>query len=383
MPQERRSQVDPVQAAVVAEIFEHYASDQSQRAIAAALNARGVPSPGSAWRGRTVRRAAGWLGSTIYSMLENQLYRGEYVCNRTMWIKNPDTGYREVRARPEAEWIKNTMLELRIIDEALWERVEARRRRSALRGAAVSAGIRASASTGRGPKFAFSGLLKCEQCGSSLAIVGGSGPYRTYGCSGHAYGRTCTNAATAKLSITEDRLAAAIKADLLTPALMAELESRVAKKLAAPVPKAAHGQRIADLRGQVANLTEAIATGALRCSPALGRRLADAEAELTRLEAEVARPRAKVIDFSGKLTAVVRKGVDRLLTHLHSDPHRARAAVREIVGEIPCAPDETGRFLVARVGLSETLLRAVGGFEEIVVAGARYSDVLAPPFDCA
>jgi site-specific DNA recombinase len=368
--------VDPEQAAVVVEIFENYASDQSPRSVAATLNARGVPSPGSAWRGRTVRRAAGWLGSTINSMLENPLYRGEYAWNRTAWIKNPDSGARVVRVRPVSEWVRHQMPELRIVADALWHRMEARRRRAAVRGAAVSAGIRASASTGRGPKFAFSGLLKCEQCGSSMVIVGGSGPYRSYGCAGYSHGRTCTNAATAKLIATENKLAAAIKDDLLTPALLADLESRVAKKLAAPVPKAAHGQRIADLRGQVNNLTDAIATGALRASPALGARLADAEAELARLEVEAARPKAKVIDFPAKLTATVRKAVDRLVTYLRSDPHRARAAVREIVGEIPCAPDPTGRFLVARVGLSETLLRAVGATEIFVVAGGRFRHCL-------
>lgn len=101
---------------------------------------------------------------------------------------------------------------------------------AALRGAAVSMEVRKNGSTGRGPKFTYSGLLKCELCDSSLVIVGGSGRYRTCGCSGHAYGRTCTNSATAKLIIVEDRLSNAIKMDLLSPELLADLETRVARR---------------------------------------------------------------------------------------------------------------------------------------------------------
>jgi len=127
--------IDPDQAEIVRKIFTLYASDHSQRAIAAALNERRVPSPGASWRGRTVRRASGWLGSTINSLLPNELYRGRMHWNKTEWRKNPDTGRRTTRSRPQSEWISHDMPELRIIEEALWERVIARRERASIRGA--------------------------------------------------------------------------------------------------------------------------------------------------------------------------------------------------------------------------------------------------------
>jgi len=163
---------------------------------------------------------------------------------------------------------------------------------------------------------------------------------------------------------------------MLSLSTLADLEARLAANLKPTASKVEDRRRMADLREQVADLTDAIATGALRASPALAARLADAEGELARLEADAARPKTKVIDFPGKLTARVRKAAENLMTYLRREPDRARAAAMEIAGEIPCAPDETGRFLVARVGLSETLLRAVGGSEILLVAGACYPTYL-------
>ena len=49
-------------------------------------------------------------------------------------------------------------------------------------------------------------------------------------------------------------------------------------------PKADHGKRIAALTAEIGNLTDAIASGMLKSSPAPAQRLQAAEAELARLE---------------------------------------------------------------------------------------------------
>ena len=367
--------VEDQQAAVVREIFEEFANDRGLRAIASALNARGVPSPGSAWRGRTVRRASGWLGSGIDSMLKNPIYRGEQVWNRSQWVKDPDSGKRVVRDRPREEWIVRTLPELRIVSDSLWRRVEARRRRATVRvGAAIQAGI-LKATKGRGgraPRYALSGLLKCEVCGSAMVITGGSGEYRAYQCSGYRNGRACTNGATARLTVAEERISDAIRSDLLTDELLSDLETAVSKALRKQPTKADNGKRIAELREQVLNLSDAVASGAARGSPALLSRLATAEQELERLTAEGTRPKAQVAALPNLIRAKVTKGVQELTQHLRRDPDRARAAVRAITGEIPCAPDATGRYLVARLGLSEEVLRAVGAPERTMVAGVGF-----------
>jgi Recombinase len=57
-------ELHPEQAEIVLEMFERYADGEPPRGIAADLNARGIPSPGSSWR-RRVRRCHGWMGSAI------------------------------------------------------------------------------------------------------------------------------------------------------------------------------------------------------------------------------------------------------------------------------------------------------------------------------
>ena len=367
--------VDADQANIIREIFTLYASDLSQRAIAAKLNERGIPFPGSAWRGRTVRRASGWLGSSINVIVANELYRGRLHWNKNEWRKDPDTGKRKTRTRPQSEWISHDMPELRIIDEMLWERVIARRKRAALRGANVRAALQHAGHTGRGgPKFAFSGLLRCGLCGSSMIIIGGTAQWRAYGCAGHKDGGTavCSNAITVRRDIVESRLLVPIKADLLSPEKLEDIKRRVAQKIAAK-PKVVDGApRIAQLRTQIGNLADAVASGALKASPALAERLAGAEVELAQLMTQAAIPTAKIIDFPALLATQFKKLVERLEGNLARDPHRARAALREICGEIPVFPHESGKYLVAKLGLNEMFLRAAVGSEKFVVAGAGF-----------
>jgi hypothetical protein len=118
------------------------------------------------------------------------------------------------------------------------------------------------------------------------------------------------------------------------------------------------------------NLTEAVATGALRASPALAGRLSATEAELDRLTAHAAKSVPIIVDFPSRLMARFGKAIEKLEDYLARDPHRARAALREICGEIPVFPHESGEYLVAKLGLSELFLRAAVGSEKFVVAGA-------------
>ncbi len=59
-------------------------------------------------------------------MLNNALYRGEYVWNRSKWVKDPTDGEKRLAQRPEHEWVKTPALHLRIVDDALWARVKER-----------------------------------------------------------------------------------------------------------------------------------------------------------------------------------------------------------------------------------------------------------------
>jgi hypothetical protein len=66
------------------------------------------------------------MASRGSGILRNELYIGRVVWNRSEWIKRPGTGTRTYRLRPKDEWIVEEHPELRIISDALWNRVQAR-----------------------------------------------------------------------------------------------------------------------------------------------------------------------------------------------------------------------------------------------------------------
>lgn len=116
---ERR--VNEEEAAVVRRIFELAAEGLGKKRIAVTLNDEGLPSP-SAQQGRP----KGWAPSSVGTVLHRELYRGMVVYNQTR--KRDTWGQRKGRPkpRPSSEHIRVELPELRIVDEKLWEAVQAR-----------------------------------------------------------------------------------------------------------------------------------------------------------------------------------------------------------------------------------------------------------------
>lgn len=298
------TEIDPKQAEVVRWIFEQYAAGWSALRIAVDLNNRVVASPGSGWN-RSSRRKAKWVTSAIAGdkrkgtgILNNETYRGVVIWNRARWVRSAvNSMQRRTILNPRSEWIERQDERLRIVSDDLWQRVKERQRRVSGRiGERVSRGIsRENAKrTGRGPKHLFSTLLQCGQCSANFVVVDAA----SYGCSSYKHGgrAACSNDFRVKRNLLEDGLLAGIRRELLAPEVLAEFKKRVMKRLAeeqrAPL---VDRKRISELKDQVANLAEAIATGALKSSPALAGRLAAAEEELERLRAAaVPREEAKV-----------------------------------------------------------------------------------------
>ena len=129
---------------------------------------------------------------------------------------------------------------------------------------------------------------------------------------------------------------------------------------------------MAELTTEVANLTEAIASGALRTSKALGARLAAAERELERLSSARATSH-KVVRMPLPVGERYQRLIANMEAELARDVPKARTALRQIVGsEIPVLPHASGKHLVARIGLDEEALVAAGSSEIFVVAGAGF-----------
>lgn len=115
--------IDEAEAEVVRRIFRAYAEGQSPNRIADMLNREGVPGP----------RNGKWDKSTIHGnpkrgtgVLNNEIYIGKLVWNRQSFVKDPQTGKRQARPNPPADWIITEVPELRIINRTLWEQVKAR-----------------------------------------------------------------------------------------------------------------------------------------------------------------------------------------------------------------------------------------------------------------
>src|SRR5262245_33743994 len=209
--------IHPEQAKWVKWIFEQYADGLSPLKIVNELNRQGVPPPSLSYR----RKSAGtpmWSVPSLQGnlshgsgLLNNPLYIGKSIWNRRRRGKDPDTGIGSYTIRDRTEWIEKKLDHLRIIDEALWERVHAAR-------AAVSRGVYArrtihgrARSTGARPKYLFSGLLVCGHCGGNFVVCSHTtyccGTWRTRGTS------VCTNALKAPRKLVESVLLAAIQRD--------------------------------------------------------------------------------------------------------------------------------------------------------------------------
>jgi site-specific DNA recombinase len=197
-----RLELHPEQIEIVLEMFERYADGESPRAIAANLNARGIPSPGSGWR-RRVRRCHGWMGSAIYTILMNDLYTGHVKWNRHRYERDPDSKMHKCRVRPKSEWLTYRDESLRIVSDELWERCVRRRTpNSTLR---LRCGGR--------PKFLLSGILRCGVCGASYVMKN----RRSYGCGGYVEGRSCANGVDIRRDWAEDALLMPVYKDVLEP----------------------------------------------------------------------------------------------------------------------------------------------------------------------
>jgi len=162
---------------IVREIFARFAAGESMKAIASDLNRRKVPSPGASWKERCRPRGQ-WQVSTLHALLRNERYIGRQIWNRSQWIKDPDTGIRQRRERPQSEWIIQECP--RIIDDETWSQVQAR--------------FRVQRGRGGGRKFLLSGILECGVCGSRMIVYGGGGMRRYICGTYHAAGEhACSN----------------------------------------------------------------------------------------------------------------------------------------------------------------------------------------------
>ena len=191
------------QAEIIRRIFHAYAyENKSPKTIAAQLNKEGILCPsGKAWGQSTIngnrKRGTG--------ILNNVLYIGQMVWNRQRYIKDPNTGKRVTRMNDEAQWVRQSVPDLRIIDQELWDAAKARQK-------TLDRTMKGLHHNNR-PRYLLSGLIKCGVCGGGYTKVNtthyGCAAYRNKGQS------VCTNNRTIRRDLLESHVLSALQTRLM------------------------------------------------------------------------------------------------------------------------------------------------------------------------
>lgn len=363
-------EIDPAEAAVVQRIFGDYVAGHSPRAIAAALNAEGIPGPaGAPWydtgiRGRPKR------GDGI---LRNPIYTGRLRWNRSHQPRDPLTGRHVRRERPREEVVEVEVPELRIIDDTIWARAQARLSKEI---APESDRAVAAFWERRRPKYLVTGKVVCGTCGGSFAAVG-----RDYlACQRARRGKGCSNTRRVRRPRLEAMVMEALGSQLMRPdrvaafckAFIAEWNRGQAEASAATEARKRELQAV--LR-KLDNLVEAIAEGVR--APGVQRKLEELEARREQLLAVLEEQPPPPPALHPNLAEVYATRVDMLRTAIEdgNDPElleAARALIDKVIISPGAGPDDPPE--IELVGQLVEMLRAGGA--ALATEDAAVGDVL-------
>lgn len=339
-----RKVINTEEAEWVRYIFGRYAAGVNTRDIANELNRKGVLSP----RGGT------WAHSAIYGdmrrglgLLNNPLYIGQYIWNRSQWMKDPHTGKRKRLERPQGEWVIQEAPELQIVSQSAWDAVKRRQKRRQIDRSA-SSGPR-----GRGkPRYILSGLLKCGCCGGNYILT----DYYRYGCAVHKDrgDAVCSNRIKVPRDRVEDRLLSHIREDLLSEEAYQTFLNEVTAAIEAQAPDtSAIQKRLAEAEREAGNIIEAIRQGII--TPSTKAALEAAEERKATILSEL-----EEIKNMKPVTMLprAREIYQRLVSDLNQidDIARARETIRSIVGEITLHPIEEQGKLAAEIKQGQQML---------------------------
>jgi hypothetical protein len=133
--------------------------------ITKALNAEHVPSPAG----------DGWATTGVREILRRELYRGVSIYGKTRWEWRNDDKFKV--GVPAAQWLRVPASELRIISDALWQRVQERqaRTRETYPGRRKNGQLQGRREAGLVSQYVLSGFLRCGVCDGNLIVTTRSG----------------------------------------------------------------------------------------------------------------------------------------------------------------------------------------------------------------
>jgi DNA invertase Pin-like site-specific DNA recombinase len=338
-PERGARAINEREARVIRQIFNDYAAGKSPRAIAMALNKQHLPGPsGSGWGPSTIN--GNWQRGT--GILNNELYIGRLVWNRLSYIKNPDTGKRVSRLNSGSEWIVKDVPALRIIDQALWDKVKDRQK--ALR-------TKKAFHDKQRPRMLLSYLLKCGTCGGGFSKISQA----HYGCSNARNKGTCENHLTVRQDGIEVLVLGALQSRLMEPALLAEFCAEYTayrnklhmEKNATLIAAKAELEKLARNK---ANLIQAIKDGVPASE--IKDDLARITARREELESLLTGTQEEPVLLHPNMAEFYRRQVADLAQALNADENRAEAAdlIRSLVDRITLTPNAENKLEIDLYG---------------------------------
>ena len=367
------------EAKVVRRIFEDYANGASPLAIASQLNAEGVPGP----RGRH------WIDTTIRGqvdrgtgLLNNELYVGRIVWNRTSYVRDPGTGKRLARLNPKDEWEESSDDSLRIVDDALWRRVKAHQ--GEVRTVMARDGTGVALNRAHRAQHLLSGLILCGDCGSPFAMRDA----RHYGCSNVRSKGTCSNGLKVKRVDLERLVGDAIRHRWMNEDAMARLRAEVIEERerllgSSEETRVTLTAAIKQKQAQVNRVVNAITDAGH--NPALITKLKQLEAEEVGLETklralETVEPPAP-LDITEEVDAMIRAAAQQIEQAIsrpvHPDAPKLREMVRGMIERITISRHESGAIEVGVRGAFAGVMRAAGLVERHALKTTKAPDAFA------
>ena len=370
-------EIDAAEAAVIRRVFRDFADGISPRAIAQRLNAEGVPGPrGALWRDTAIRghRTRGT------GLINNELYIGRLVWNRLRYVKDPETGRRVSRQNPPEAWITIDVPEMRIVDDALWDRVKARQDEIA-----SEPRVQAIKATEfwkkRRHAHLLTGLLRCGCCGGGFASVG-----KDYvACAAARKLGTCEQRRSFRRGELEDAVLDLLRNRLMQPDAVAEFVRAFGAEMNAQrgddtALRSRQEAERAALKRKLEGLYDAIAEG-LR-TPGLKEKLEDHEARVMALDEALAAPAPSPVRLHPNLSELYRRKVTELSATLTDPGIRMQAleVVRGLIERVTVHTDDDGTVTLDLEGALTAMLslaqpeagRALGEGSVKVVAGVGF-----------
>jgi hypothetical protein len=358
-----RRVIDDGQARVVRGIFTRYAEGAGIVTIAHELNAKGVPSP----------RSRGWAATGVREMLYRTAYRGQISWGKLQKVTRKGT--KRQHRRPESEWVKVSVPDLRIVPEDLWQCVHAR---LAERAATMPMlGARPKRHYPDESAYLLVGFVRCSRCrgpiGTDLRAHGSAGHRHHvahYACLDHKRrGRNvCDNAVGRRQDLLDQAILKAIT-ETLHPAVLSVPVEKALRILT--TDHAEHDAHCAQLEHDLAqagkrveNLVAVLADGALALDE-IKSALIEQRARKTAIEEELARLRGSSVG-ARQGADKIRQQLSRLVADvaqlLASETDQARRLLRALLHDkIELEPQGRGRQRGYRFRGALTIGRLIAG----------------------